>query len=633
MLHAHRGVNEQKIIIHESSATEAISLKLTPEEGYEISNRWSGSTTPTVAWCSNEDKSTLKLTAITGLRRYFNYTEPSYSQHIKKWLNVHPNQYQAAKEVVEYFLCGINNVILTAEMQSGKSGTARYVVHSLLHHSGPSDEWDARMVPERMYFICGMNDNDLRRQAIKEFAGLIPESNILFSKQLQRGFPSSGALAPSLVIVDESHYASNVNSLVDKFMKSVDSSSLILSVSATAMAELATSQSMGKAMVYLKPGDNYYSIRDIFRRGLVHQAVNITTNQREFIDLVTEEYDHQMDHSELKYNIVRIPSQWYYQDLEDDIRSLGLNIDFINHHTSSALTSPSSISSSVSEEDDVWASAPPLSPNTPNPQKADDFNDYISTAPQRFTIIWIYGSLRAGKQLNTTHIGFVHDTAESAPDTIAQSLLGRILGYNKRNNHVKCFTDVKSAKLMCTWMSNVYDITKIPSGSRGIVNGYTDNIKKWQLHPPLAVMLDMNTRSYFRALKQKHSNRYPYKQEFIDAVIQAADGISKSEIEHIFETHEPGRCGGLMILIETNAHRTFNDYWDYNYRSWLNQTPVRGFDVVAPGKYYYLYANLNINSPEYGVVLITRKEYLNSKPEAGYVRVKQSSRFTAAQCY
>jgi hypothetical protein len=82
-----------------------------------------------------------------------------------------------------------------------------------------------------------------------------------------------------------------------------------------------------------------------------------------------------------------------------------------------------------------------------------------------------------------------------------------------------------------------------------------------------------------------------------------------------------------MILTENNAHRTFNDYWDYNYRSYIEQTPVRGFDVVAPGKYYYMYANLNIDSPEYGVVLVTRKEYINSKPETCYARVKSNSRF------
>ena len=620
MLYAHREFQYEQLIYINGHKDP---IKLTSEKGFEIADNWTGESLPTLTWtAAGAGARSLKkhITSINRLRKYFTYTEPLYTRHIKKWLNVHPNQYQAGTEIIDCFHCGINNVILTAEMQSGKTGTARYIVHALQNHTGPSPEWEERMTPERMYFICGMNDNDLRSQAVKEFTGLIPASNILFSKQLQK-HPCiwTEANHPSLVIVDESHYASNVNSLIDRFLKSFaaphghgNQTTLMLSISATAMAELATSEAMGKAMVYLKPGDNYYSIRDIFNRGLIYQAINITSNQREFIDLVADEYEHQMAHGEIKYNIIRIPSQWYYQDLEDDIRELGLNIDFINHHTGAN----ASRASSCSEEGGTRPAA-------------DDFNDYINAPPERFTIIWIYGCLRAGKQLNTKHIGFVHDTADSAPDTIAQSLLGRILGYNKRNNHVKCYTDVKSAKLMCTWMTNVYDITKIPSGSRGIVNGYTDNIKKWQLHPPIAVMLDINTRSFFRALKQKHGNRYPYKHDFIEALIQASDGTTRADVEYIFDTHEPGRCGGLMILMENNAHRTFNDYWDYNFKSWQNQTPVRGFDVVAPGRYYYMYANLNINSPEYGVVLITRKEYINSKPEVGYVRVKPSSRFTA----
>ncbi len=128
-------------------------------------------------------------------------------------------------------------------------------------------------------------------------------------------------------------------------------------------------------------------------------------------------------------------------------------------------------------------------------------------------------------------------------------------------------------------------------------------------------------------MKQKHGNRYPYKQEFIDTIIESANEFTVDLVERILDTYQPGRCGGLMILTENNAHRTFNDYWDYNYTSWINQTPVRGFDVVAPGKYYYLYANLNINSPQYGIVLITRKEYLNDKADSSYVKVKSNSRF------
>ena len=569
---------------------------LTNETGFDLSELYDSETkltpskTPVLTWSdsSNQKK---HLTTYNNLKRWFHYNEPEYSKYINICLNVFKNQYESAREILENYSHGIRNVILTAEMQSGKTGTARYVTHALVNLSNDYDIDSCNC-----YFICGMNDNDLRMQAIREFQNLIPKENILFSKQLQEW--SNIDKIVKFLIIDESHYASNVNSMVDRFIKSVNHSSpLTLSVSATAMAELATSKMHGKAMVYLKPGNNYYSIRDIFKRNLVFQSVNITSNQSEFVDLVSEEYSIQYAHNDKKFNIVRIPNQWYHQDLEDDLIQSGLDINFINHHTDTA-------------------------------SSCSDFNDYISSVPEKFTIIWIYGSLRAGKQLNTEHIGFVHDTAFSAPDTIAQSLLGRILGYNKRNNHVKCYTDVKSAKLMLRWMTNVYDITRIPAGSKGVIRGYTETSKRWQLHPPIGVMLDYDCRSYFRALKQYHGNRYPYKSEFIERLIMATDGCKKSIVESLFETHEPGRCGGLMVITEKNADRTLKDYWDYNYSCFIRGHPVRGFDALTEGKYYYIYANLNIKSTEYGLVLITRKESVDqSACTADYVGLKSTSRF------
>jgi len=105
------------------------------------------------------------------------------------------------------------------------------------------------------------------------------------------------------------------------------------------------------------------------------------------------------------------------------------------------------------------------------------------------TIIWIYNSLRAGKQLNTENIGFVHDTSFSKPDTIAQSLLGRIFGYNKRKDGVRCYTDMNAAKGMLDWVNSMYDASFIPQGSRNIIQGYSDRPVKWHLHPPLLVHL------------------------------------------------------------------------------------------------------------------------------------------------
>ena len=435
----------------------------------------------------------------------------------------------------------------------------------------------------------------------------------MFSKQLQKHNYNHIEAKPSLVIIDESHYASFHNSQVDKFISSIAHDDLlILSVSATAMAELAGTESPYssniKGRVYLQPGHGYYGIKDLFNDGLIKQAINITDDtsyklQRDgnaFTDLICSEYEYQKDHNDLKYNIIRLPNQYYYQDLEDYIRKLDMNINFINHHTCTSMT-------------------------------VGDFNDYIKDPPSCFTIIWIYGSLRAGKQLNTTNIGFVHDTSVSGPDVVAQALLGRILGYNKCHNKVRCYTDVKSANLMLEWIKSSYDTMKIPAGSKGIVGGFTQKISGscWEKHVPLMIKMDRDMRSYYRAKKQQYGNRYPYKDElFRDLALTATD--SRSKIINILENYKPGSCGGLMILTENNAKKSFNDHWSGNYSSCLNNTFVHccNVDGHKPGNYYYVYVNLNINSPSYGTALITYKEHVDMGGEAkAAVRVKSASRY------
>lgn len=552
-----------------------------------------------------------KVVPYTSLKHYKQYTEPCYKDYMQQWLNVFPNQYQAGMEILETFQDGINNVVLLAEMQSGKTGTSRYVVHALQHLTGPPGWNDDKFKPQNMYFICGMNDNDLRSQAITEFQGLIPERNIMFSKQLQHFNLLKHALKhyskPSLVIIDESHYASFKSSQVDKFLTRVKQDNpdmLILSVSATAMAELANSEKVGKGCVYLHPGPGYYGMKDLFKTGRINQSVDITKQQQKFIDLVVEEYEYQRDCADHKFNIVRLPNQWYYKDLQEDLEDLDLDMDFINHHTCTGMS-------------------------------ATDFNQYVSNPPKRFTIIWIYGSLRAGKQLNTTHIGFVHDTASSGPDIIAQSLMGRVLGYNKACHYVRCYTDVKSARLMLNWVQSAYDIMKIPIGSKGIVGGYSEELLKrnWELHTPIAVCMDQDMRSYYRTLKQQHGNRYPYKHDlFIDLVL--ASTTDREHLKTIFDTYQPGHCGGLMILTEDNKPKSFKDHWTSNFRAHIDGKQVHCCDVDnnRPGRYFYVYVNLNIQSYEYGIALITYKEHvlIGGQPDRTTVRVKDNSRFSRA---
>lgn len=560
---------------------------------------------PILKW-TDSDTEKVRYTPYHRLRNHFEYTEPSYVPYMNSWLSVHENQYDAGSEIVDHYYEGFTDVILMAEMQSGKTGTCRYVVHALQNLSGPPGWNEARFKPDTMYFICGMNDNDLRSQATAEFRGFIPEKNVLFSKQLQKINREEPVLSASLVIVDESHYASFRNSQVDKFMKIAhrhNSGLLTLSVSATAMAELAALQSgqVTKGCVCLRPGKEYFSINQLFQSSRIYQAIDITKSQEKFIDLVAREYEFQTEHSDRKYNIVRLPNIWYHKDLEDDLVDLDLDIQYINHHSETA--------------------------------GAVDFNSYIAEAPQKFTIIWIYGSLRAGKQLNTRNIGFVHDTAQSGPDIIAQSLLGRILGYNKQFNFVKCYTDVEAAKLMAKWIDSAYDVMKIPRGSKGIIGGMSNIERNWALHTPYRVLMDGDMQAHYRALKQYHGNRYPYKDELlVDLALSATD--DREDIIDILEGYEPGHCGGLMILTEENKPKSFRDHWIHNYDAYCKGKFVHCCDILhnKPGKYFYVYVNLNIQSLEYGTALITYKEHreVDGDCERAAVRVKGRSRFSPA---
>ena len=515
---------------------------------------------------------------------------------LKKW-NIHENQIKAGKKIIRKYVHGINYCILIAQMQSGKTGTAKYVTYYLLHEMHKLGKLDS----ERMYFICGMNDNDLRRQAIHEFKGLIPEKNILFSKQLQKlnnQETGTEAEAIDLLIVDESHYGSNKNSQLDKFLSAKsDKIRFILSVSATPMAEVASQEKHCKALVELKPGGGYYGLSDIFYNGLISQSVSLSKD--EGLEYLYGAIEDEIDRCSPKYCIVRLPSQWYQSELEEDILECYPDVEFINHHS--------------------------------NYSTISDFNDYIAIKPETTTIIWIYNALRAGKQLNTENIGFVYDTSESKADVIAQSLLGRIFGYGKESHQVRCYTDMEAAKKMLKWVQSLYCKESIPSGSKNIQNGYSDKIKKWNINPPILISIPVEISDNYYRLKIKHNNRYPYKDDVIVDLMRYAEPEDKIKVEDIIDDYIPGKCGGLMVLNEENTKRSFDCHWNFNYKAALEKRPVRGFDTTnesaSESQFYYIYYNLNTNSKSYSSALIVYKERINAPREAEYVKPSSNSMY------
>jgi hypothetical protein len=132
----------------------------------------------------------------------------------------------------------------------------------------------------------------------------------------------------------------------------------------------------------------------------------------------------------------------------------------------------------------------------------------------------------------------------------------------------------------------------------------------------------------------QHGPRYPYKADFLATLKVAAERCLTDDrlnvFERIMEEYRPTRDGGLMILTEHNAKRSFQDFWCRPYAAVLAGRPTYSFNCPQYGKWYYIYVNLNLDSPEFGYVLVTYKErLLAGQTRSGqYARVNNHSRFS-----
>jgi hypothetical protein len=508
---------------------------------------------------------------------------------------IYPNQKKAGKQILSVFAKYSKYVILVAQMQSGKTGTCKYVTKKLIKKHG--------FLRNNCWYICGMNDNDLLNQTREEFKKILPSENILYSKGLQKKNCEDIIVIrePILVIVDESHYAGYINSQVDLFLtKMLDNDEIyILSVSATPMAEIVSSKELNKKIITLIPDEGYYGLYDIYKSKLLFQSANISTDFEAFSNDIIAEYERQRATKKWKYCIIRLPNYWYTSDMSRDIKELCNGISFINCHYTETVT-----------DDEVV--------------KTIDFNNFVAKAPKKMTIIWIYNSLRAGKQLNTKNIGMVYDNATSGTDTTAQSLLGRILGYHKKDDKVRCYCNLESAKRMLSWISAGFSVETVPIKSRGIIAKALHQ-NNWVQHIPIIVKLTECYSAHYRELKLKNGNRYPYKNSLKSAIIESvtiSGDFSKDMLKQLSlifsDEYHDGRYGGLMILTEHNADRSFKEHWESNYTKSKSGQLIRGFEVGAEqitaecNKFCYIFVNLHKYSKSYGKCIICYKEYCDS---------------------
>lgn len=443
---------------------------------------------------SNDKVRDLFNECVTKTRRVDDITDTSY---------VFDNQIDTAKEIIYNFYTKTNRwCLLFAEMQSGKSGTffsIPYIIskNSILVNKLGIDMFDNDI---NIFLLTGMNEKELIKQFetdINNFTGMSLTKNVLHNSEMQKflktdesdWLPSDKLVIDrmrknSLILIDESHYGSDKNQILDKFLKKVlyinpngDNDKLIenniyvVSISATPMAEFlnANISEFKKKIIPLKNSNGYFGIEEMFNQNKVYHSFDLKSNLSvdRFLDTI-------LNINKNGYIIVRCTKK--QQDLIE-IRMgnrLISNINTIDYYRYGKRM---------------------ILDNT-------GINEIIDQFPVKKTIIFLRGLLRAGQRIKTKNIIMIHDTSESKVDTTVQSLLGRCCGYNK-NKDILIYCDEISAKKYMDWVVSGYDMKLIPNKSKNILGSSNISIKPFRK----PIEFDVINNSFINELMSKRKTK------------------------------------------------------------------------------------------------------------------------------
>ena len=323
---------------------------------------------------------------------------------------LYPNQIVAGIKVFNEFVTKLNSyVMLLAEMQSGKTGTFMFIACEMLF----------KKKVNKVVIFSGNRETELRIQNEKQdifyeaYRRLYMEDTHKKSREEAFEFTQSckkrievvwgpklktyARVEKTLYIWEESHYGQSQKQEVDKFLTrmgiqatgSTSDGDYLLSVSATPFSELCDDFHLkqGKPIVRLNTIPKIYTSVAQMKS---NDQIKVYTN-------LTKQFTKNM-HKHDKYGIVRA-SDKTQENLSKIAKSNGwLVIQYDQKH------------------------------------KGVPLDTILDKEPTQKTIIFLKGMVRMGKQLNKTHISFVMETSISKTDTLLQGLLGRVCGYDSRDD-------------------------------------------------------------------------------------------------------------------------------------------------------------------------------------------------------
>lgn len=343
-----------------------------------------------------------------------------------------------------------DEVVAISEMQAGKTELMKRIIYTVRNYNSNLRSMGVEINKYNVYVILCASSKDLKYQLQEKLPEIKTKvyhlNNII--KFLKKPYEYECDLIPmadsSLIIFDECHCDAEINKTMHKFRSKIDklatqnkTSYYKLCCSATPYEQIISNY----PKVIMKPADNYYGIRDMFRTlnpsgkklPLVFRAKKLD-DETECADLFTEieicNY----------YYIFRLPSNQTAQD------AMILNVEkqFKIRHRA--------------YETHIY-----------DMFYKENINVTLKSRPLKPTIFFLKDRLRMGEYLNTKYVYLVHDTPNSShTHSTVQSLIGRCCGYNKKSHRTIIYCDYEKVSQHYQWVKHNYDVKHIPLDAKYI---------------------------------------------------------------------------------------------------------------------------------------------------------------------
>lgn len=243
-----------------------------------------------------------------------------HREYIEKIVSndTYEHQQVAAQRAFSHFLQGSRAVVITAEMQSGKSGIALALASLQRLSLSDTDICERSKLKDTLYLVT-MADLSLQEQAKQDLAKC---NNVVVSNFTNMSFALSSSFKahpPKLIIIDECHYGVGSEAVryakVFEYLEKENVNCKVAFISATPFSALYSAgadsilrHDFKTSLVFHKTSDEYLGIREMHRN---NQIVKLTEEQRNFCDdsLLRKRFIRQFkEHPSSGWSLIRVPS-------------------------------------------------------------------------------------------------------------------------------------------------------------------------------------------------------------------------------------------------------------------------------------------------------------------------------------